>query len=567
MLNTERLCMGCMNDNGGEATCPICGWEQGTDNGEGFLPVSFLLKNRYLVGRVVSTDGAEITYIGWDTAEDSVVNVREYFPLNFAHRNPDKTVAIADGGEYIFNEGLMEFAEINRVIMSSDLPALVPVLDVFEENGTIYTVEASVQGITLEAFLEKNGGTLKWEQARALFLPIIDTVKGMNDAAILHRGISAENIIVGRDGKLRIKGYSVKGLRMTSSKLSQCIYEGYAAVEQYGFEGMYDGNYTDVYGLAATVFRVLIGAQPPSAQQRLQNDAMTIPARFAEELPRHVLAALANGLQVLPQDRTQDVERFKNELIYGEIPNISKHSRKDGANEAVQPAENRGGSAKYAVISSLCTILVILAVAAILVFTVFKDQVFKPDSNVSSSDDSALQPPVVESIGTVESGAEVTAKMYEVPDFRGKYYSDIIKDEAYEMFDFVITDKAFSSEFPRGTVCSQSVAAKTAVVRDTKIELVISLGPTEVKMPNLIGMDKNSAIMELLKLGFLYESINADGQKYDEAAQPGVVLSQEPGYGTSVSTDISVELFINSYEGEASADSDSTAVDNTQPVQ
>lgn len=561
MLNTERLCMGCMNDNGGEKCCPICGYEQGTDNGEELLPVRFMLKSRYLIGKCIRSNGAEISYIGWDTASDSVITVREYFPEGFAHRNPDKTVSAIGGGEYTFNEGLIEFSEINRVIAASDLPALIPVTDVFEENGTVFAVESAIQGITLEEFLGKNGGTLKWEQARALFLPLIDTVKGMNDAAILHRGISAETVIVGRDGKLRISGYTVKNMRTSDSKLKYLLYPGYAAAEQYGFDDMHDGTYTDVYGLSATIFRVLIGTEPPEAQLRLQNDAMTIPARFAEELPRHVLAALANGLQVLPQNRTADIERFKNELVYGEIPDNSKHSRREAAVSNEAASTKKGSSAKYAVISSLCTILVIALIGAILMFTVFKDRIFSSGDS-SSDDSSALQAPVVESIGAVESGAEVTAKMYEVPDFRTKYYADIEKDSAYEMFDIVISDKAFSSEYPRGTVCSQSVEAKTSVVRDTKIELVISLGPKEIKMPNLKGMDKDSALLELLKLGFLYDSINADGEKYDEAAQPGVVLSQTPEYGTSVSPDTSVELFINSYEGEQ-ADSDGSLTDGT----
>jgi len=554
MLNTERLCLGCMNDNGGEVVCPICGYETGTANPENCLPTKFMLKNRYLVGKILRSNSAEITYIGWDNVEDSIVNIKEYFPNGFAHRNPDKTVSMEVGGEYVFNEGLMEFAEINRVIRGSDLPSLVPVIDVFEENGTIYAVESAIQGISLEAFLEKNGGTLKWEQARALFLPLIDTLKGMNDATVIHRGISAETVLVGRDGKLRISGYSIKNLRMTGSKLEPELYSGYAAVEQYGFEGMRDGAFTDVYGLSATLFRVLIGTVPPVSQVRLQNDAMTIPARFAEELPRHVLAALANGLQVLPGDRTKDIEVFKNELVYGEIPTAnSKRTKNEQVRErAEQPKKKKGSSAKYAVISALCTMLVFLIIAGVLAFTVFKDQIFKPEDSISSSEPSSIEAPVVESIGTIDSGAEVTAKLYSVPDFRGKYYSEIIENDEYEMFEFVLEKKAYSN-YPRGTVYSQSVKANSDVERDTKIELVLSLGPKEIKIANLNGLDETNAKLELLKQGFIYDNIEVL-EKYDEAAEPGVVLDQDPKYGSSVSTDLTVKIYINSYQGEESSE-------------
>lgn len=560
MINTERLCLGCMNDNGGEKVCPICGYDADTANDDTCLPVKFVVKDRYLVGKVTDIDGAQITYIGWDNVSDSIVNIKEYFPKNIARRNPDKTVSMEKGGEYTFNEGLMEFAEINRVIMGSELPSLIPVTDVFEENGTIYAVETAVQGISLEAFLEKNGGTLKWEQARALFLPLIDTVKGMNDAAIIHRGISTKTIIVGRDGKLRISGYSIKNLRMSNKQLEPELYTGYAAVEQYGFEGMHDDTYTDVYGLSATLFRVLIGTVPPEAQLRPQNDAMTIPARFAEELPRHVLAALANGLQVLPQDRTKDIEIFKNELVYGEIPVAAKRNRSDNTDNDKESPKKKGGAAKYAVISSLCTMLVFLIIAGVLVFTVFKDDIFKKEDETSSSEISSVETPSVDAIGTIDSGAEVTAKLYSVPDFKGKYYAEIIENSEYEMFEFVISGKAYSDECPRGTVCSQSVKAQSDVVRDTKIELVISLGSKEIKIANVKGLDEQSAKLELLKQGFIYDNIEIL-EKYDEDAEPGVVLSQEPAYGSTVNTDIAVKIYINSYEGEESQDTGGAPLD------
>ena len=559
MINTDRLCLGCMNDNGGEKVCPICGYEAGKNNPENCLPVKFIVKDRYLVGKAFSQNGAEIAYTGWDNANDSIVKIKEYFPNVCSHRNPDKTVSMVKGEEYAFNEGLLEFAEINRVIMASELPSLVPVIDVFEENGTIYAVESAVSGITLENFLEKNGGTLKWEQARALFLPLIDTVKGMNDAGILHRAISSKTIIVGRDGKLRISDYCIKNLRMTDEKLDTNIYAGYAAVEQYGFEGMHDDCYTDVYGLCSTIFRVLIGVPPTEACIRLQNDVMSIPAKFAEELPRHVLAALANGLQVLPNNRTKDIETFKNELVYGEINNstVTKRPRKESSEEVGKiKSSTKGSSAKYVMISMLCTALVFLGIATILIFTVFKEQVFKPDDANSSNGQSSVEAPVVESIGTIDSGAEVTAKLYSVPDLKGKYYAEIIDDNKYEMFDFVISGKAFSDQYPKGTICAQSVEANSDVVRDTKIELTISLGSKEIKIANLKGLSEAEAKMELLKQGFIYDNIEVL-EKYDEDFESGVVLDQEPKYGSSVNTEVKVKIYINSYKPEETENSSS----------
>ena len=64
------------------------------------------------------------------------------------------------GNEYTFNEGLLEFKDIKCNIMASELASLVPVIDVFEENGTVYSVEANIQGITLSKFLDKRYDSL-----------------------------------------------------------------------------------------------------------------------------------------------------------------------------------------------------------------------------------------------------------------------------------------------------------------------------------------------------------------------------------------------------------------------
>ena len=116
MVNTERLCPGCMNDNGGEKICPICGYNSAEHNGEDCLPTGMLVGNRYITCQAKARNGEGISYIGWDNSNDSVVTVREYFPAGFAVRNPDRTVRMVKGGEYTFNEGLMEFMDINRQI-------------------------------------------------------------------------------------------------------------------------------------------------------------------------------------------------------------------------------------------------------------------------------------------------------------------------------------------------------------------------------------------------------------------------------------------------------------------
>jgi len=555
MINAETLCLGCMNDNGGAKICPICGFDTASHNPSGALPLKFIVNNRYFLGKALKINGEGITYIAWDRLESTSVVVKEYYPAGFARRNPDKTVSMISGCEYTFNEGLLEFLEINRAILHSELPSLIPVIEVFEENGTAYAVAKNIQGITLSEFLLQNGDVLKWEQARALFLPLIDTLNGMNELGFIHGAISPETIIVGRDGKLRISGYSISKTRMANTEFEFEIYDGFAAAEQYGFEEMAVDKYTDVYGFTATLFRVLIGTTPLVASQRIQNDAMSIPAKFAEELPRHVLSALANGLQVLSKDRTCDIEALKNELVYGEGGSAviySKANEEEKTVVAVKSSKKGGG--KYLLISALCTAGVFLIIAAVLVFGVFKDDIFKKEVKEEESSKET----VISQIEPEEESSSVPAEMlYEVPNFIGKYYSDLIETEAFELFDIVISGEQFSDNIPKGAVYSQSVSSTgEGLPRGGVIELVISSGPRDVTMPNLVGLTAEEARIELLKRGFLDENIEIDYESvYDLDSTPKVALKQEPSYGTVVNRYISVKVYINAAEEEESSDS------------
>ena len=117
------------------------------------------------------------------------------------------------------------------------------------------------------------------------------------------------------------------------------------------------------------------------------------------------------------------------------------------------------------------------------------------------------------------------------------------------MFKIVVEDKAFSDKVPKGKVISQSVEKDTKVARGTEIGLVISLGPNEVKMPNLKGLDETTAKLEILKQGFLYENIIVE-EMVDSEAMSGVVLKQEPEFGDTVSPEQTVTIYINTYVNE-----------------
>ena len=75
--NDVKLCMGCMNPlPDGESKCPHCGYQEGMPHSLTYLEPGTVLKDRYLVGKVISKNGEGATYISYDQTEDKKVLIR-----------------------------------------------------------------------------------------------------------------------------------------------------------------------------------------------------------------------------------------------------------------------------------------------------------------------------------------------------------------------------------------------------------------------------------------------------------------------------------------------------------
>lgn len=547
MLNTDRLCPGCMNDNGGESPCSICGWSSQDQNGKNQLPVRYVLATRYIIGRALSSNAVSTTYIAWDNATDTQIYVTEYFPLGVAVRNPDYTISMLDDNKFTFNEGLMQFLELGKFLQGSELASITPVSDIFEENGSAYSVSPIITGITLEDFLERNGGNLKWEQVRPLFLPLIDTLITLHKSGLLHGGISPETLMVGRDGKLRFAPLQISRLYSAALTQEPHLTDGYSAAEQYHDAPVDEA--ADVYALSSVLFRVLIGTVPPCAKEREELDTLTIPAHFAEELPRPILVSLANGLQISKEKRTTSIEGFKNELVYGETAEVTRPKVSTPKTNAAKKSNKKEMStAKYALVSALVTAVVFLVIAG-AVLLLFKDRFFKPaDAPYNTSSDYVTDTSRPQ-IGDYDSEVVNSVKLYKVPELTGKYFSEIEDIEGYDKFKIMVEGKTYSDKYPRGQICVQSVEAGKEVERETEIKLTISLGPQEFKIASVIGLTEQEAKLELLKQGFLYENIKV-GEAYDDTKKGGVVLEQTPEFNTKTTAEAQVTIYINTFKEE-----------------
>ncbi len=545
MISSDNLCMGCMREIGDAKQCPYCGFHSESAQIPPYLPVRTVIANRYLVGKMLEYNGEGATYIGWDLTEKKAVKIREFIPDSFTTRTTaNLKLQIMRGSEDVFSELRQSFEELwTKLARLKGLSALISVTNVVEDYGTSYAVYEHFEGITLRDFLLKSKtGYISWDKARQLLMPILSTLGTLHSSGIIHKGISPSTLVISSDGKIKITGFCTGAARTARSDLNSQLFDGYAAIEQYGFDGS-QGTWTDIYAFAAVLYRTLIGSDPISAKERMSNDRLMVPGKFAEALPAYVINGLINALQILPEDRTRTVEQLRAELSASPVATaVSGQYQQRTAPPAAptgKPAPQRPasppasqnkkgkkkskGSAQVIITSAIISFALCLVVLIILAFTVFRDRL--------SID-----------LGGTNNPTEVTAQQTQaepiaVPTFVGRSYLDISSNPVFmQNFEFGDPEYVYDEEVSEGYIVGQSIQPNEMVAPGTKITLYVSKGKEEIILPNVIGSDYEEAVVRLEELGFVCKKSETSQGNYRENEIISMSPSSEKAYspGTTV---------------------------------
>ena len=530
------LCMGCMQEIGNNKICPECGFNNSEKQHAPFLPYGTVLSNRYIVGSGIDTNGESTRYISFDKQTGDVVIICEFLPMGLFNREEGSTeIRINYENRLAYNKLKDEFISYYRILCElRDLSALMKVHNIFEENNTVYVVEENEDLIPFEEYVERSNGSLEWDIARPLFMPVISALEALHKRGVGHYAIAPKNFFITSSGKIKISGFATENERKRGTPLKSQLFSGAAAPEQYDDNFPLD-DITDIYGFCSTLFYALTGHLPKSAPERRKDSRLLMSTTTVKRLPPHVVSALANGLQVERENRITDFDELRSQLsvahtakaIQEEISrtasmNLSKSDKS-------QKGRNGMSHTSIVIISAAITVLV-LGIAG--VFWLMQN----PLAGVFGGNTSE----------TVESTQSTEWTGATIPNYVGMNYDDVMKQVEGDTKITVYrsyTDE-YSDQYKEGTVMSQNPPAGSKVTQEDGIliSITVSKGSQMRELPKIEGLKLDEAASDIAEQGL---HATAEYQYSNTVAEDRVIgyKSHQEGdtveYGTNVTIIVS----------------------------
>lgn len=284
------------------------------------LKVGTLLQGgKYKIERVLGQGGFGITYLASDSSVPRKVAIKEFFFKQFCGRDESTShvyVPLPENSQLV-DKFKVKFTKEAKMLMNLNHTNIIKVYDTFDENGTSYYVMEYVEGGSLKNRLQQHG-YISEAEAIGYIKKVGKALEYIHSKKIMHLDIKPDNIMLGNKGMVKVIDFGVSkiyddmgnGLTYTTPV---GISKGYSPFEQ-----TYDGGVSsfspqsDVYALAATLYKLLTDITPPASPEVKDHGLPLEPLRD-KNVSSNVIAAIVNAMK-LRNARTQSVKEFIHQL-------------------------------------------------------------------------------------------------------------------------------------------------------------------------------------------------------------------------------------------------------------
>ena len=215
-------------------------------------------------------------------------------------------------------------------------PNIVSVYDVGDDDGLHYIVMELVEGITLKRFIERRG-KLDIKEAVGIAIQIAQGMEAAHSHHIIHRDIKPQNIIISREGKVKVADFGI-AKAATSNTISQNAIGSVHYLSPEQARGGYSDERSDIYSLGVTLYEMLTGQVPFAGDNsvsvallHIQSEATPVQV-LNPGVPTSVDRIVLKCMQKKPERRYQSaaelIRDLKKSLLNpdGDYVNISSNA-------------------------------------------------------------------------------------------------------------------------------------------------------------------------------------------------------------------------------------------------
>lgn len=411
------------------------------------LPVgSTLMQGKYRIVAVLGQGGFGITYKGEHTMLGTTVAIKEFFMKGACERDENSThVTTSQSNSELASRFRTKFLKEAKTLAALKHPNIIRVFDVFEDNGTAYYVMDYIEGNNLSDIVEGKG-RLSEPLALKYIRQVANALNYLHQKKLLHLDVKPANILLDKNTGNAIlidfgvsKQYDQDGQQ--TSTTPPAISKGYSPVEQYaqGSNVKTFSPATDIYSLAATLYKLVTGNTPPESNLLLNEDEQLPPyPSNVSETTRNAIAECLQTRKKRPQSISEflqllDSEPISNIYTPEEEDTILKSQYKKSQEVLTTPIKTKK--------DNLNTVFII---GAVIVFVVIIGLLFNKCGGSSSNDSSD------EDLDSVvyEPPVDTTAVAW---DDSTASYEDIYTDDTDNDVSYVSPKNQSNDEITKGS--------------------------------------------------------------------------------------------------------------------
>ena len=402
-------------------------------------------------------------------------------------------------------------------------PNIVSVYDVVEEEALHYIVMELIEGVTLKSYIEKKG-CLENKEAIDIAIQVASGIAAAHSHHIVHRDIKPQNIIISRDGKVKVADFGIaKAVSAQTMNATAVGSVHYISPEQ--ARGGYCDERSDIYSFGITLYEMVAGKVPFEGDNTVAvalahlEDPVVPPTEYnpdicpgleqiilkctqkrpdmrygamedvIADLRRVLVDPQADVLAAVQEEAEPDADSTRM-LTKEEMGAIKEGRRRPAPRKKHRDAEEDDVNPQFdRIVTAIGVVAAILIVAVVIFLLSRLTGLFTPrtSENIRTTAAAETSLPAVE--------VTISDNQVSMPSILGMTEEEARRALSDCGLTMTVTAREYSDNYEEGQVMSQTVVEGDAVEKGTDVGVTISLGSDKVDLAalNLTQMTADQA--------------------------------------------------------------------------